>query len=39
MLEYADVTWDNCSQYDKHELDCILTELEALCGDSHDHKD
>ncbi|MES9994044.1 MAG: reverse transcriptase family protein [Candidatus Thiodiazotropha sp.] len=30
LLEYADVTWDNCSQYEKSELDKIQNEAARI---------
>ena len=30
LLEYGDVIWDNCSQYEKHELDKIQNEAARI---------
>ena len=30
ILEYADVVWDNCTQYEKHELDKIQNEAARI---------
>ena len=30
ILEYADVVWDNCSQYEKNELEKIQTEVARI---------
>ena len=30
ILEYGDVIWDNCTQYEKQELDKIQTEAARI---------
>jgi hypothetical protein len=31
LLEYGDVIWDNCTQYEKHELNKIQNEAARIC--------
>ena len=32
ILEYGDVLWDNCTQYEKNELDKIQNEAARIAG-------